>query len=118
MGFPGAREVEAVCPVAALHDGEGRVGDFSEDMEDFKRAIEAYSPRAPRPRGDEKPRGGSVTQDDEWLTGWKDISKYTGLSIATAKRAAARGEFPVKKLGGGKSYVSAKKTDLDAWRDA
>lgn len=120
MGFPGAGIMEADHPVEALHDGEGRVGDFLQDMEDFKKAIEEYPPRSSRPRSQEGPRGGASTrtQEDEWVTGWKEISRYTGLGISTLKRAAMRGEFKVKKLGGISSYVTAKKSDLDTWRSA
>lgn len=109
-------EAKSAVAVAVLCEKEGMVGDFSEDMEDFKRALEAYPPRSPRPRREEGPRGGPGTQEDVWLTGWKEISRYTGLSIATVRRAAMRGDFPLKKLGGVNSYVTAKKADLDAWR--
>ena len=57
-----------------------------------------------------------MTQEEVWLTGWKEMARYTGLGINTLIRAAKRGELPVKKLGTKGGYVTAKKPDLDAWR--
>jgi hypothetical protein len=37
-----------------------------------------------------------------WLTGWKAIAQYTGLSIDTCKSYTKRYSLPVKHLPGGK----------------
>ena len=114
---------------ARHHVEEGRVGDVSKGLEDLKREALEYSPRPSRPRGEEGigcqagscPLGIArccrLTQDDLWVTSWKEISRYTGLGISTLIRAARRGDFPVKKLGTKGGYVSVRKADLDAWRE-
>lgn len=103
--------------------------DFSKELEDFKKKAREYAPRHAGRGGKEGAHCGvgtcplrpaqrcSLTQDDIWVTSWKEISRYTGLGINTLIRAAKRGDFPIKKLGTKGGYVTVKKTDLDAWRE-
>lgn len=48
-----------------------------------------------------------------WLTGWKEIAAYIGLSIKTCKRYKKKYSLPVRSLPGGKPV--ALPLELDHW---
>ena len=48
-----------------------------------------------------------------WLTGWKDIARYIGLSIATCKRYRKKHQLPVHYMPGGTPV--ALPHELDQW---
>ena len=50
---------------------------------------------------------------DSWLTGWKCIANYCGVSVTTVKRYYKIHAMPIQKLPTGKPQ--AKKEDLDSW---
>jgi hypothetical protein len=37
-----------------------------------------------------------------WLTGWKEIAAYIGLSVRTCKRYKKKYSLPIRSLPGGK----------------
>jgi hypothetical protein len=50
------------------------------------------------------------------LASWKEISVYLGVTVRTAQNWERERGLPVQRLPGKRSLVTARPTELDAWR--
>jgi len=51
---------------------------------------------------------------NKYLSGWKEIAKYFGVSVSTIKRKAKKFKMPIDRLPGGNKPIIHSKT-ADNW---